>query len=210
MTEKTLSGRVAIITGASQGLGREISKRIVAAGANVMLCARNYGLLEETEQELNSLLVENQKIFIKRCDVSNQEEVNSLVNETFEKLCGCQILVNNAGIYGPKGTVENQDWDDWKKAIDSGTSMHTILAEKKIAEGPEWLKTPEEEEILWEVRKFAIEKFGKTKWSQTESKQQIDTISFVLDQMINNGMDLQKEEILEMIWEKINEANEPI
>ena len=93
---------------------------------------------------------------------------------------------------------------DWKKAIDSGTSMHTILAEKKIAEGPEWLKTPEEEEILWEVRKFAIETFGKTKWSQTESKQQIDTISFVLDQMINNGMDLQKEEILEMIWEKIN------
>ena len=118
MNEKTLSGRTAIITGASQGLGREISKRIVAAGANVMLCARNYGLLEETEQELNSLLVENQKIFIKRCDVSNQEEVNSLVNETFEKLCGCQILVNNAGIYGPKGTVENQDWDDWKKAIE--------------------------------------------------------------------------------------------
>ena len=93
---------------------------------------------------------------------------------------------------------------DWKKAIDSGTSMHTIIAEKKSAEGPEWLKTPVEEEILWEVRKFAIEKFGKTEWSQTESKQQIDTISFVLDQMINNGMDLQKEEILEMIWEKIN------
>ena len=42
MNEKTLSGRTAIITGASQGLGREISKRIVAAGANVMLCARNY------------------------------------------------------------------------------------------------------------------------------------------------------------------------
>ena len=78
-----------------------------------------------------------------------------------------------------------------------------FLQKKKSAEGPEWLKTPEEE-ILWEVRKFAIEKFGKTKWSQTESKQQIDTISFVLDQMINNGMDLQKEEILEMIWEKIN------
>ncbi len=76
--------------------------------------------------------------------------------------------------------------------------------QKNNAEGPEWLKAPEEEEILWEVRKFAIEKFGRTKCSQTESKQQIDTISFVLDQMINNGMDLQKEEILKMIWEKIN------
>ena len=118
MTEKTLSGRTAIITGASQGLGREISKRFVDAGANVMLCARNYGLLEETEQLLHSLLVDNQKIFIKQCDVSNQEEVNCLVNETFEKLYGCQILVNNAGIYGPKGKVENQDWDEWKKAIE--------------------------------------------------------------------------------------------
>ena len=93
---------------------------------------------------------------------------------------------------------------DWKKAIDSRTSMHTILVEKNSAEDPEWLKTPEEEEILWEVRKFTVEKFGKTKWSQTASKQQIDTISFVLDQMINNGMDLQKEEIMKMIWEKIN------
>ena len=118
MNEKTLSGRTAIITGASQGLGREISKRIVAAGANVMLCARNYGLLEETEQELNSLLVENQKIFIKKCDVSIQNEVEDLVSDTFVKFGGCQILVNNAGIYGPKGTVENQDWDDWKKAIE--------------------------------------------------------------------------------------------
>ena len=118
MTKKTLSGRTAIITGASQGLGREISKRFVAAGSDVMLCARNYELLEETEQELKSLLVDNQKVFIKRCDVSNQEEVNCLVKETFEKLCGCHILVNNAGVYGPKGTVENQDWDDWKKTIE--------------------------------------------------------------------------------------------
>ena len=46
--------------------------------------------------------------------------------------------------------------------------------------------------------------YGKTKWAQTESKQQMESISSVLDQMINQGMDLQKEEILKMIWEKIN------
>ena len=96
------------------------------------------------------------------------------------------------------------DIPDWKKAIDRGTSMHTILAEKKSAEGPDWMKTPGEEEMLWEVRKFAVETYGKTKWTQTESKQQMESISWVLDQMINQGMDLQKEEILKMIWEKIN------
>ena len=118
MTEKILSGRTAIITGASQGLGREISKKFVEAGASVMLCARNYELLEEIEQEFHSLLVEDQKIFIKKCDVSSQYEVQALVNDTFEKFDRCQILVNNAGIYGPKGTVENQDWEEWKKTIE--------------------------------------------------------------------------------------------
>jgi len=118
MTEKTLSGRFAIITGASQGLGKEISKRFVTAGASVMLCARNYGMLEETEQELNPLLGDKQKIYIKKCDVSCQNEVQALVTDALEKLGGCQILVNNAGIYGPKGTVENQDWDEWKKTME--------------------------------------------------------------------------------------------
>ena len=89
MTEKILSGRIAIITGANQGLGREISKSYVIAGANVMLCARNYDLLEKVELELNPLLGENQKIFIKRCDVSNENEVNVLVNDTLDKLGGC-------------------------------------------------------------------------------------------------------------------------
>ena len=74
------------------------------------------------------------------------------------------------------------DIPDWKKAIDRGTSMHTILAEKKSAEGPDWMKTPEEEEMQWEVRKFAVETYGKTKWAQTESKQQMESISSVLDQ----------------------------
>ena len=118
MTEKTLSGRIAIITGANQGLGREISKSYVTAGANVMLCARNYDLLEKVELELKPLLGENQKIFIKKCDVTNVNEVNALVDDTFDKLGGCQILVNNAGIYGPKGAIEDQVWDEWKKTIE--------------------------------------------------------------------------------------------
>jgi NAD(P)-dependent dehydrogenase (short-subunit alcohol dehydrogenase family) len=118
MTEKILSGRIAIITGANQGLGREISKSYVTAGANVVLCARNYDLLEKVELELSPLLGENQKLFIKKCDVTNESEVNALVYDTLNKLGGCQILVNNAGIYGPKGAIEDQDWDEWKKTIE--------------------------------------------------------------------------------------------
>ena len=118
MTQKILSGKIAIITGANQGLGREISKSFVSAGADVMLCARNFRMLEETKQELNKLFGNEQEIYIKKCDVSNEKEVNALVVETFDKLGGCHILVNNAGIYGPKGKIEDQDWYAWKKTIE--------------------------------------------------------------------------------------------
>ncbi len=118
MIEKLLSGKVAIITGANQGLGREIAKKYVNAGADVMLCARNYSLLEETKQELDSMLGDNQQVLINKCDVSKEDEVNALVSEVFEELGGCHILVNNAGIYGPKGAIEDQDWDEWKKALE--------------------------------------------------------------------------------------------
>ena len=118
MTQKILSGKIAIITGANQGLGREISKSFVSAGADVMLCARNFRMLEETKQELNKLFGNEQEIYIKKCDVSNEKEINALVVETFDKLGGCHILVNNAGIYGPKGKIEDQDWYAWKKTIE--------------------------------------------------------------------------------------------
>ena len=65
MTQKILSGKIAIITGANQGLGREISKSFVSAGADVMLCARNFRMLEETKQELNKLFGNEQEIYIK-------------------------------------------------------------------------------------------------------------------------------------------------
>ena len=118
MTQKILSGKIAIITGANQGLGREISKSFVSAGADVMLCARNFRMLEETKQELNKLFGNEQEIYIKKCDVSNEKEINALVVETIDKLGGCHILVNNAGIYGPKGKIEDQDWYAWKKTIE--------------------------------------------------------------------------------------------
>ena len=98
-----------------------------------MLCARNYDLLEKVELELNPLLGENQKIFIKKCDVTNINEVNTLVDDTFDKLGGCQILVNNAGIYGPKGAIEDQDWDEWKKAIEINVFGSVLMCRALIS-----------------------------------------------------------------------------
>ena len=116
--EKVLAGRVAIITGANQGLGLEIARKYVLAGADVMLCARNMALLQEAQSHLNKLAGPNQQILVREMDVSIEADVRSLVDETLAKLGGCQILVNNAGIYGPKGEIEEVDWAEWIKAIE--------------------------------------------------------------------------------------------
>lgn len=115
--QKVLSGKVAIITGANQGLGLEIARKYVLAGADVMLCARNAALLLEVQANFIKLAVPGQKILAKAADVSTEADVRALVSETLKKLGGCHILVNNAGIYGPMGEIEDVDWAEWVKAI---------------------------------------------------------------------------------------------
>lgn len=116
--QKILSGKAAIITGANQGFGLEVARKFVLAGADVMLCARNAALLKEVRAVLDKLITPGQKVLTKAMDVSIEADVALLVRETLEKLGSCQILVNNAGIYGPKGVIEKVDWNEWIKALE--------------------------------------------------------------------------------------------
>lgn len=115
---KILLGKVAIVTGASQGLGLQIARKYASAGANLMLCARNADLLEAATHEAAKLAGPGQKIIYQVADVSNESDVERLVTETIAQLGGCHVLVNNAGIYGPKGEVDSIDWADWIRAIE--------------------------------------------------------------------------------------------
>lgn len=115
---KILSGRVAIVTGANQGLGLSIAKKYVLAGADVMLCARNTSLLNDVAGDLLEMTEPGQKVVAMALDVSVEDDVQSLVKETLNVLGGCHILVNNAAIYGPKGEIESVDWAEWVKTIE--------------------------------------------------------------------------------------------
>lgn len=116
--KKKLSDRVAIITGANQGLGLNIAKQYVLAGAQIMLCARNETLLQEARQALEPLTAEHQQIRVRAADISNKADVDAIVDETLTAFGQCHILVNNAGIYGPKGLAEETDWSDWMQTIE--------------------------------------------------------------------------------------------
>lgn len=115
---KVLAGKVAIITGANQGLGLEIARKYASSGAHLMLCARNVNLLEVATYEVSKLAEYGQKIVCYVADVSNESNVNELVAATIAQLGGCHILVNNAGVYGPKGEIESIEWVDWIRAIE--------------------------------------------------------------------------------------------
>jgi len=116
--DKVLLGRVAIVTGANQGLGLQIARKYASSGANLMLCARNANLLESATHEVAKLAGPGQKIISQVADVSSESDVNKLVADTIAQLGGCHILVNNAGVYGPKGEIESIDWVDWIRAIE--------------------------------------------------------------------------------------------
>ena len=111
-------GRYAVITGANQGLGRKIAAEYVKAGASVFICARGEDLLKEAHEELTGLAGEDQQILMERVDVSSEEDVRIFFGKVFKTFPKLDILVNNAGIYGPKGIIEEADWEEWKRAID--------------------------------------------------------------------------------------------
>lgn len=116
--EHSLFGKVAIITGANQGLGLEIAKMYVANGASVLIFARDEALLNEVKVMLSAKLHEKQKIMVFAGDVSNKLDVERLISVCLSEFGQLDILVNNAGIYGPKGGIDQVDWKDWVKSIE--------------------------------------------------------------------------------------------
>jgi NAD(P)-dependent dehydrogenase (short-subunit alcohol dehydrogenase family) len=136
-----LKNRNAVVTGGSQGLGRTIVERFVEEGANVVLCAREKGSLGSIEQELKGLARSGQRVIAQSCDVSSNEQVNAMFREASDELGELHILVNNAGIYGPKGPTEEVDLDEWRRCIEInlyGTLIpcrHAITRFKKIGAG---------------------------------------------------------------------------
>ncbi|MFL5801270.1 MAG: SDR family NAD(P)-dependent oxidoreductase [Roseiflexaceae bacterium] len=113
-----LQGRSAIITGANQGLGKAIATSFVQAGASVLLMARGEEKLLATQQELAPLAALPGQLVHMICgDVSDPASCATIVQQAQALLPEITILVNNAGVYGPMGPIEDVSWDAWVEAI---------------------------------------------------------------------------------------------
>jgi 3-oxoacyl-[acyl-carrier protein] reductase len=113
-----LAGRSAIVTGGSLGLGRAIAIRFLQEGASVLLAARDEAVLRRTREELRPLAVHpGQVIEAVPGDVSQAESCEAIVGAARAMLPDITILVNNAGVHGPIGRIEEVDWDHWVRAV---------------------------------------------------------------------------------------------
>lgn len=109
-----LEGKNAVITGASQGLGKAIAEQFVREGAKLVICARNEPLLAKTAEELTA---SGGTVYTYTCDVSDEKSVEGLAAFAFEKLGRVDALVCNAGIVGPIGPTESVSIHEWMETI---------------------------------------------------------------------------------------------
>jgi NAD(P)-dependent dehydrogenase (short-subunit alcohol dehydrogenase family) len=127
-----LLDKIAIITGGSEGLGFEIAKKFILAGASITICSRNKKNLKSAEFKLKKLLNKNQKLLTIVADISKETDVKKLIKITIQKLGDCSILVNNAGIYGPKNKLEKTNWKEWKKTIEINLFGSVLMCKELI------------------------------------------------------------------------------
>jgi NAD(P)-dependent dehydrogenase (short-subunit alcohol dehydrogenase family) len=127
-----LAGRSALITGASQGLGLVIAQSYIDAGANVFACARNASTLEQARAQLvASAGGDSQRVGVQVADVSQPQQVEELVSAAVKRFPDLSILVSNAGVYGPMGSIEQVDWGEWVQAM-SINLMGSVLAVRAL------------------------------------------------------------------------------
>ena len=105
-----LKDKIAVITGASSGLGACMAKAFARQGANLVLLARRIERLEESKKELEKLGV---KVLAIKCDVTSSNQINEAARRTEEEFGRVDILVNCAGASKDKGVLEMDDseWD---------------------------------------------------------------------------------------------------
>lgn len=110
-----LAGQVAIVTGAGQGIGRNIALRLGSEGAVVALADLNIEGCQETAREMAK--VGGGKTLVLPTDVSQEDQVRRMVSQVREICGGVNILVNNSGIAGPTALVEDIALEDWEATM---------------------------------------------------------------------------------------------
>lgn len=134
-----LTGRVAVVTGASSGLGADAARAYAGQGADVALLARRVEKLKTVADEIAAT---GRKVLVVGCDVTDEEQVRKAIGQVVARFGKIDILLNNAGVAVP-GTVEQLTTDEWDKEMNTNVRGAAIRFQQRFR-----LVHPEREDHL--------------------------------------------------------------
>lgn len=124
MPEKRLSGRIALITGASRGIGRAVARAYATEGAHLVLLARTRGGLEEADDEIRALGAQATLITL---DLRDSDKVDALGPALYERFKRLDVLVANAAVLGPLSPLAHIKTEDWLGVVDTNLNANFRL-----------------------------------------------------------------------------------
>jgi NAD(P)-dependent dehydrogenase (short-subunit alcohol dehydrogenase family) len=129
-----LRGKVVMITGASRGLGRALALTCAREGANLVINSRSEDSLGTVAGEAEEMGVE---VLTIPADVSVRSDVERLVDESVRHFGRVDVLVNNAGLLGPRVPIEEYPEDEWRRVLDANLTAPFLLSKVIIPHLPE-------------------------------------------------------------------------
>ncbi len=128
-----LSGKVAIVTGASRGLGQYFGRALAKAGADLVITSRTLASLDEFKQEIESL---GRKALAVQMDVLSEQDIEKMVTKAIAEYGKIDILVNNAGL-NIRSPAADFPWEDWDTVLQTNLKGNFFCAQ---AVGKEMIK----------------------------------------------------------------------
>ena len=124
-----LKDKVALITGASQGLGRALALAFAREGARVVVNARSNDSVRPVAGEVEDV---GGEVLAVAADVSKGADVERLVGESVERFGKIDVLVNNAGLLGPRVAIEDYPEDEWRRIMDANLTGPFLVSKAAI------------------------------------------------------------------------------
>jgi NAD(P)-dependent dehydrogenase (short-subunit alcohol dehydrogenase family) len=128
-----LRGKVVMITGASRGLGRALAQAYAKEGAMLIINSRSEESIHPVAEEAESSGAE---VLALAADVSRGAEVQKLVNAAIQRFGRLDVLVNNAGLLGPRVPIEEYPEDEWRRVLDANLTAPFLLSKAVIPHIP--------------------------------------------------------------------------
>ena len=129
-----LEGKVALITGASKGLGRALALAYAERGAKVVMNSRSEESLRPVAEEA---LSSGAEVLAIAADVSQSADVERLVGAATQRFGHVDVLVNNAGLLGPRVAIERYPEDEWRRIIDANLTGPFLVSKAVIPHMPQ-------------------------------------------------------------------------